>query len=106
MSDEETKSFSYDPKYAISVEDFEGDIYPMDRRKTATAIIFNFKEFQDPVKHPTRIGTEKDVDRLQEVLKRFNIDVNDQRILHDMTHKQCLKELEKCKKIPVTSYLN
>lgn len=88
---------SYNPVLAQPVTSFDEESYPTDREKAAAALIFNFKEFEEIEKYPTRNGTEKDVEKLKEVFAKCNIDLSDDRILTNRSQQQVWNDTKTCR---------
>lgn len=70
--------------------------YRSNRDKVALAIVFNFEKFDDP-EFVDRTGSEQDVERLVEVFKQKNVDIDESRIFKDKTRDGVKQELDRGK---------
>lgn len=83
----ETKFF---PRLELPAYDLHFE-YDMSHRHRGVAMIFNHEKFTN-IEKTTRRGTDKDRDRLNEVLEKFGFDVQ---VFDDLSFKSMETELEK-----------
>ncbi|XP_059623025.1 caspase-1-like [Phlebotomus argentipes] len=77
-SDVQLKSVAADSEY-----------YDMTNKKRGVALIFNHRDFK---RMPTRMGTNKDRDRMEEVFKQLGFET---RVFNDLSRKELRNVLEK-----------
>lgn len=68
-----------------SIQDPSSTVYSTDYQYGGIAIIFNHYNFTNPLKYPSRDGTQKDVERLLEILPKFGMKVE---VHHDLESVQ------------------
>lgn len=75
----------------------EDEEYPMNNKPRGRVLIFNHEEFESKLKLGRRSGTHSDRERLKQIFKRLDFQVNDDDVCDDYTFEQIRNKLEQGK---------